>query len=74
MKGRTMKFEGEEIDGGYDVVIRQFRGDISKPLALDEMVDITIRAKVSSVAHEVNKRNGTMTRTHIVHVQEVLEK
>jgi len=69
-----MKFEGEEIDGGYDIVIRQFRGDISKPLALDEVVEIKVLAKVASVAHEISKRNGTMTRTHIVHVQEVVDE
>lgn len=68
-----MKFEGEDIDGGYDVVIRQFRGDIMKPLALDEVVELRIMAKVTSVAHEINRKNGTMTRTHIVHVQEVVE-
>jgi hypothetical protein len=68
-----MKFEGEEIDGGYDVVIRQFRGDITQPLALDEVVELRVLAKVTSVAHEVNRKNGTMTRTHIVHVQEVVE-
>lgn len=68
-----MKFEGESIDGGYDVVIRQFRGDISEPLALDELVELRVLAKVTSVAHEVSRKNGTMTRTHIVHVQEVVE-
>jgi len=66
-----MKFEGEIVDGGYDIVIRQFRGDLDIPLALDETVTLTITAKVTSVSHEINKRNGTMTRTHIVHVNEV---
>lgn len=66
-----MKFEGDEIDGGHDIVIRQFRGDIDKPLTLDEVVELTVYAKVTSVSHDVNRRNGQMTRTHIVHVTEV---
>jgi hypothetical protein len=66
-----MKFEGDEVDGGNDILMRQFRGDISIPLTLDEEVTLTVTGMVTSVAHEVNKKNGTMTRTHIVHVNEV---
>jgi hypothetical protein len=65
------RFEGEEIDGGYEIVIRQFKGHIDKPLALDEVVELNVQVKVMSVAHEVAKRNGVMSRVHIVHVQEV---
>ena len=67
-----MRFEGEDVDGGFDIVIRQYRGDIGVPLILDEVVTLTISAKVTSVSHEIQKKNGTMTRTHIVHVQEVV--
>lgn len=67
-----VKFEGDIVDGGFDIVIRQFRGDIDVPLILDETVELTIRAKVTSVSHDINKKNGTMTRTHIVHVSEVI--
>lgn len=65
-----MKFEGEDVDGGFDVVIRQYRGDISVPLILDETVTLTITGKVTQVAHEIQKKTGVMTRTHIVHVQD----
>lgn len=66
-----MKFEGETIDGGYEIVIRQYKGHIDKPLTLDEVVDLNVQVKVMSVAHEIAKRNGIMSRVHIVHVQEV---
>ena len=69
--GRITKFEGEIVDGGYAIVIRQFKGDIEKPLTLDETVELTIHAKVSEVAHQVDRRTGTVTRNHIVHVKEV---
>lgn len=69
--GRNMKFEGEQVDGGNQIVIRQFRGDIDIPLTLDEVVQLEIFCKVTQVSHEVNQRNGQITRTHIVHVKEV---
>ena len=36
--GATMKFEGQEVDGGHEILIRQYRGDIEIPLDLDELV------------------------------------
>jgi len=65
------RFEGEDVDGGFDIVIRQFRGDIDVPLTLDEDVTLKVVARVTQVAHEVIKKNATVTRTHIVHVKEV---
>ena len=66
-----MKFEGEVVDGGNTIVIRQFRGDIDVPLALDEVVELTVVCRVSEVAHTVSQKNGLVTRTHNVHVKEV---
>lgn len=66
-----MKFEGEIVDGGNAIVIRQYKGDIEIPLTLDEVVELTIHAQVTEVAHQVNRKNGTVTRNHIVHVKEV---
>jgi hypothetical protein len=68
MKGH---FEGEVVDGGYEILIRQYKGQIDKPLTLDETFELNVHVKVMSVAHEVQKKNGTMARVHIVHVQEV---
>lgn len=66
-----MKFEGEEVDGGSEVVIRQFRGDIEVPLVVDEIVQMKVIAKVAEVTHKVNERTGQLTRSHIMKVQEV---
>jgi predicted membrane protein len=66
-----MKFEGEVVDGGNTIVIRQFRGDIDVPLALDEVVELNVVCRVSEVAHTVSQKSGLVTRTHIVHVKEV---
>ena len=66
-----MKFEGDDVDGGLDIVIRQYRGDINIPLTLDEDVELSVIGKVTGVSHEINKRTGVLTRTHIVHVTEV---
>ncbi len=66
-----MKFEGEVVDGGNTIVIRQFRGDIDMPLTLDEIVELTVVVQVTEVSHQVNRRNGTISRTHVVHVKEV---
>ena len=68
---RATKFEGEVVDGGNAIVIRQYKGDIEIPLTLDETVELTIYAKVTEVAHQVDQRNCTVTRNHIVHVKEV---
>jgi hypothetical protein len=65
------RFEGEDIDGGYEILIRQYKGPIDKPLTLDEIFELNVHVKVMSVAHEVNKRSGVMSRVHIVHVVEV---
>lgn len=69
--GGTVRFEGEVVDGGNQIVIRQFKGDIDIPLLLDETVQLVFTAKVTEVSHQVNQRNGTVSRTHVVHVQEV---
>jgi len=69
-----MKFEGEVVDGGNRIVIRQFKGDIEMPLTLDEVVKLTVYAKVTEVAHEVSRRNGTVSRNHVVHVTEVVSE
>ncbi len=66
-----MKFEGEVVDGGNAIVIRQYKGNIEVPLTLDETVELTIFAKVTEVAHQVSQKNGTVTRSHVVHVKEV---
>ncbi len=67
---KILKFEGEVVDGGNSIVVRQYKGDIEIPLGLDEMVEITLYAKVGEVSHQVTNK-GTVTRTHIVHVKEV---
>lgn len=66
-----MKFEGEEVTGGSAVTIRQFKGDIELPLAVDETVELRVLAEVSEVSHVTNKRNGLLTRVHILHVKEI---
>lgn len=66
-----MRFEGEDIDGGLDIVLRQFRGDIDVPLALDETVTLTVQAQVVGVSHEIHRASGTLSRTHVVRVKEV---
>ncbi len=68
---KMKRFEGEDVDGGFDILIRQFRGDIEVPLALEEIVDLKVTAKVMEVTHQLNKKTGTITRTHVVHVIEV---
>ncbi len=65
-----MRFEGEEI-AGSSVTIRQFKGDIEVPLAVDEVVELKVMAKVSEVSFAVNQKTGQLTRVHHVQVQEV---
>lgn len=66
----TMHFEGEQVDG-YQVVMRQFRGDIELPLTVDEIVELRVRVRVKQVGYEVNERNGQMHRVHTLKVEEV---
>ncbi len=66
-----MKFEGETVDV-YEVVIRQFRGPIQKPLALGEIVTLEIQVQVTEVSHREHPRSGDIYRDHIVKVLEVL--
>jgi hypothetical protein len=68
-----VNFEGEAVDG-CQIVIRQFRGDIELPLAVDEVVDIVLVARVKSVGYEVNERTGHMHRVHIMKVEDVKVK
>ncbi len=68
---KMKRFEGEDVDGGFDILIRQFRGDIEVPLALEEVVDLKVTAKVMEVTHQLSKKTGIITRTHIVHVIDV---
>lgn len=65
-----MKFEGEEVDGRR-IVIRQYTGDIDTPLTVDEVVEMTVTAKVIEVTHQVNQRTGELNRVHILRVKEV---
>lgn len=69
-RGRIIKFEGEEVDGRR-VVIRQYTGDIDTPLTVDEVVEMTVTAKVIEVTHQVNQRTGELNRVHILRVKEV---
>lgn len=68
-----MKFEDEEIDG-MQVKIMQYKGDTQTPLAIDELVTLTVVAKVTNVSHEINQRDHRLYRTHVLHVQEVSVK
>ena len=58
-----MKFEGEEVDG-FEVILRQFKGDIDLPLTNDETVELVITAKVTGVNHRIDQRNGMLFRCH----------
>lgn len=66
-----MRFEGEEVNGGSLVTIRQFKGDIEVPLTVEEVVELKIVARVSEVSHAVNTKTGQLSRVHILYVQEV---
>lgn len=66
-----MRFEGEEVSGGSEVQIRQYKGDIDVPLAVDEYVELTVMARVSSVNHVVNEKTGQLSRVHILYLKEV---
>ena len=68
-----LKFEEEEIEGMM-INIRQFKGEIEVPMALDEVVTLTVTARVTNVSHEVNQRNHRLYRTHVLHVQDVSVK
>ena len=66
-----MRFEGEEVTGGSEVQIRQYKGDIDVPLTVDEFVELRVTARVSSVNHVVNEKTGQLTRVHILYLKEV---
>ena len=66
-----MKFEGEQVDA-YEVVIRQFRGPIDRPLTLGELVTLEVIVQVTEVSHREHQKTGEIYRDHIVRVKEVL--
>lgn len=63
-------FEGQEVDG-YQIMFRQFRGEVDIPLGLGEVVHLKLIAKVTHVDHKENQRNGLLIRDHEVKVLEV---
>lgn len=65
-----MRFEGEEIDG-FRVQVRQFKGYIDKPLAIDETVSLIVTAKVTAVDHSINQRDHHLYRNHILKIEDV---
>jgi hypothetical protein len=65
-----MKFEGENVDGGSKVVIRQFTGDIAMPIMFDELVSLEIVVHCTHVGFEAGK-DGRLYRVHHLQVKEV---
>jgi len=65
-----MKFEGEEIDG-FRVQLRQFKGYVDTPLAVDETVSLIVTAKVTAVDHTINQRDHRFYRNHILKIEDV---
>lgn len=65
-----MKFEGEEVDA-FRVQVRQFKGDVTAPLAVDETVILTVVAKVTSVEHNIDQKSHLFFRNHVLKIEEV---
>lgn len=64
------KFEGEEVDG-YELMFRQFRGALDKPLVSNEIVHLKVTAQVRDVGHKTEARTGLFIRHHELKVLEV---
>lgn len=64
-----MRFEGEDI-GAFGLVLRQWKGDLDIPLTMDEEVTLMVTARVTSVAHTVD-RNGLLQRVHELRVNDI---
>ena len=65
-----MKFEGEQVDNTR-ATLRTYTGPIDIPLAVDEVVELHVVAKVIEVTHQVNQRTGELNRVHVLRVKEV---
>lgn len=63
-------FEGQEVDG-YQIMARQYRGEVEIPLMLEEIVHLKMVAKVTHVDHKVNQRNGLLIRDHELKVLDI---
>lgn len=69
-KDLKTKFEGEEVDG-YELMFRQFRGPLDKPLISNEIVHLKVTAQVRDVGHKTEARTGLFIRHHELKVLEV---
>lgn len=63
-------FEGQEVDG-YEIMFRQHRGPAEIPLALGEIVELKVIAKVKNVGHKEDQRSGLLFRHHELNVLDV---
>lgn len=63
-------FEGEDVDGSV-VKLRQYTGNVEKPLMRGERIKLTIEAEVRSVSFEENLRTGRVYRVHVLHTTDV---
>lgn len=64
-----MMFEGEQI-ATFHVLVRQCRGELDTPLAMDEEIELVIRAKVVGVELKADSQ-GLLKRVHEVRASEV---
>lgn len=69
-KDQKTKFEGDEVDG-YELMFRQFRGSLDKPLISNEIVHLKVTAQVRDVGHKTDARTGLFIRHHELKVIEV---
>ncbi len=70
MADKKTEFEGEAVDG-YELMFRQWRGPVDKPLISHEIVHLKVTAQVRDVGHKTDGRNGLFIRHHELKVLEV---